>query len=288
MDEAIRGIAEAAKKAACISPNDYQDRDGFWVCGICHTRKQCEIQIPNILPRTRVFCLCDCKVAERDARKGRQAREESERKLKQANVSDMDTPAAKAMTLDEDDGSNPFMSKMAIRYVENWAEISTSGRGGLILWGTPGTGKTFFATAIGNALIEKGVTVARTTAAQVVENMQGLYDYEKSSGIAAINKHDLVILDDLGAERDTSFAREVMFQLVDDRCKRGLTTIVTTNMTIKQLQEPTDRTGKPDLGYKRITDRLLGVSTPVQLSGESHRRQEGSGARDMLKGIMQK
>lgn len=281
------GVAAAAKVAACLSPDDYKDRAGFWVCGKCHTRKQTEIQIPSVLPPTKVFCLCECQLAEREYRRSGRENKERIEELKRANVSDMDTPAAQAMTLDKDDGSNPFMSKMAARFVENWGALSESGRAGLVLWGTPGTGKTFFATAIGNALMQKGVTVARTTAARVVEAMQGLYDYERSSSISRINKHDLLILDDLGAERDTSFAREVMFSLVDDRCKRGLTTIVTTNMTLQRMQNPVDKTGNPDMGYKRIMDRLLGVSTPIQMSGESHRRREGNDARDMLRGIME-
>lgn len=286
MDEAILGIARNAQKAACISPEDYQDRAGFWVCGKCHTRKQTEIEIPNVLPKTRVFCLCDCKVAERDLWKSGKAERERKEELKRANVSDMDSISAKAMTLDMDDGSNPFMTKMSNKFVDNWEALNASGKGGLILWGSPGTGKTFFATAIGNSLIQTGVSVARITSSQVVENMQGLFDYEKTSTIAVINKYDLLILDDFGAERDTSFAREVMFSLIDTRCKSKKTMIVTTNLTLSQMQNPVARDGSQDIEYKRILDRMLGVCTPIQLSGESHRRKEGHEARDLIRGIV--
>ena len=48
--------------------------------------------------------------------------------------------------------------KLAHNYVDNWEKMK-SNSSGLLLWGDVGTGKSFFAGCIANALLEKGVPV---------------------------------------------------------------------------------------------------------------------------------
>lgn len=287
MNELIQGIAKSAERAACLRPEDYRDRDGYWVCGRCNTRKQCDLPvIPNVLPKpVRVYCLCKCEEDKLRREKAKEKVVERKENLRSEGLSDMDSQAAMSMTLDKDDGSFPFMSNLAKKYTQNWQTIYKSGKGGLILWGSPGTGKTYFATAIGNAIREQGVSVGRVTAANLVEALSGMYDGERKTKVQMLNYCDLLILDDLGAERDTQYGREVIFSLVDDRYKRKKPLIVTTNLTMKQMQEPMTRKGEVDMGYKRIFDRVLGMGTPVQMSGESHRRQEGREGRDLMRGL---
>jgi DNA replication protein DnaC len=229
--------------------------------------------------------MCKCEEEKLRREKAKEKVEERKENLRSEGLSDMDSQAARSMTLDKDDGSFPFMSNLAKKYTQNWQTVYKSGKGGLILWGSPGTGKTYFATAIGNAIREQGVSVGRVTAANLVEALSGMYDGEKRTKVQMLNYCDLLILDDLGAERDTQYGREVIFSLVDDRYKRKKPLIVTTNLTMKQMQEPMTRKGEVDMGYKRIFDRVLGMGTPVQMSGESHRRQEGREGRDLMRGL---
>lgn len=288
MDEAMKQVAVEAEKAACIRPEDYKDRDGLWVCGICHTRKQTVIEVPGVIPRTVVFCDCKHRQAEwkKFRWKGKQAEERDQ--LQAEGLSDMDTDAAKRMTLEDDDGSNPKARKVAETYIAGWDRNSAGGKYGMILWGQPGTGKTFYATAIGNALRKKGVTVARATAPAIVEASQGLYDTEKKRLFAMLNRNDLLILDDLGAERDTGFAREVIFNLIDTRIKLNRNLLVTTNLPIGYMSNPTDRTGNADMNYKRIFDRIFGSCAPVLIDGTSHRMGEGRDAsRWVQEGVFQ-
>lgn len=278
MDEAVKMVADAAEKAACIEPGDYKDEEGLWMCGKCHTRKQTIIEVPGVLPRTVVFC--DCKHRSEEWHRGVRNKKRTEQRdiLQAEGISDMDKEAARSMTLEVDDGTNPKARKLAETYIAGWDRNHGSGKFGLVLYGNPGTGKTFYATAIGNALKRKGVTVARVTAPAIVEASQGLYDAEKKRLDNMLNRNDLLILDDLGAERDTTFAREVIFGLIDDRCKLNRNIIVTTNLPIAQMSNPVDRSGNVDISYKRIFDRLLGRCAPALIDGKSHRRMEGAAA----------
>lgn len=282
----LAGIAASAEKASCIRPEDYRDKAGLWRCGRCHGPKQTVISWPGLAQPMTVYCLCDCERRDMTLDQKKRAERERREKIRSEGLSDMDTPAARAMTLENDDRANPALSELARKYVENWEMIRDSKVGGMILWGPPGTGKTFYATAIGNELLKRDVTVARISAAKIVEAMQGLYDYEKSGFVSTMNQNDLLILDDIGAERDTPFAREVIFSVVDNRCNLKRTMIVTTNLSVQQMREPKDRSGAPDMGYKRIFDRVLGAGTPVQVAGESRRRQHGAAAGEMMKEVM--
>lgn len=284
----LAGIAASAEKAACIREEDYRDKAGLWHCGRCHAPKQTVISWPGIPKPITVYCLCDCERKDMTLEQKQRAARERREKIKRESLSDMDTPAAKAMTLDADDRENPTLSDLARKYVESWETIRASAVGGMILWGSPGTGKTFYATAIGNELLKLDVTVARVSAAKIVEVMQGLYDYEKGGFVSTLNQNDLLILDDIGAERDTPFAREVIFSVVDNRCNLKKPIIATTNLTVQQMRDPKDRSGAPDMGYKRIFDRLLGAGTPVQVAGDSRRRQHGEEAREMMKEVMRR
>ena len=63
-------------------------------------------------------------------------------------------------TFANDNGQNPLMDK-ARAYVENWKEAYRNNTG-LLLFGDVGTGKSFFAGCIANALLDRDVPVLMT------------------------------------------------------------------------------------------------------------------------------
>ena len=85
---------------------------------------------------------------------------------------------------------------------------------------------------------------------------------------------DLLILDDLGAERNTSFGKERVFDVVDKRLLTGKPMIVTTNIPLSVMKQATD------LDDRRIFDRILEVCVPIMFDGDSFRK---STAADNLK-----
>jgi DNA replication protein DnaC len=67
----------------------------------------------------------------------------------------------------------------------------------------------------------------------------------------------LLVFDDLGAERGTEFAREQVYNVVNARWESGRPFIVTTNLTLQEMQN------EEQMVLKRIYDRVLDVCRPV-------------------------
>ena len=139
---------------------------------------------------------------------------------------------------------------------------------GLLLWGNVGTGKTFFAACIANALVEKHISVRMTNFSTILNDL--FSETDKNKYLERLNDHNLLIIDDLGIERDTEYALEQVYNIIDTRYKSGKPLIITTNLTLEELKNPID------VAHKRIYDRVLGMCVPVMFNGSNFRNQEAA------------
>lgn len=165
-------------------------------------------------------------------------------------------------TFVNDDCSNAIIDR-GKAYVANWLEMKQQNIG-YLFWGPVGTGKSYIAGCIANALIEQEVTVKMTTFTTIIDDMFSLED--KTGYINALARYELLIIDDLGAERSSEHAIGIVFSVIDRRWRSGKPLTITTNLPLKALKEETN----PD--KKRIYDRILSLCTPVYVGGESKRR----------------
>lgn len=175
--------------------------------------------------------------------------------------------------LDADDGS--VSSMVHIRsYIDRWKDMRRENIG-LLLWGPPGTGKTFAAACVANALLEREdgfpPRVIMATFGTILRQLLAQSPQEKEEYIRNLLECDLLILDDLGMERQTEYAREQVFSIVDGRIQAANPMIVTTNLTLNQLRSP------GTLEEQRIYDRVLGCCVPICFQGESRRPAQGAG-----------
>ena len=167
-------------------------------------------------------------------------------------------------TFDNDDRRNAKLSDAMNRYVDNFKDFKAEGKG-LLLYGTVGTGKTYYAACIANSLIDKGYKVLMTNFARLTNQIQGMFE-GKQAFIDSLNHYQLIIIDDLGAERKSEFMQEQVFNIIDARYRSGLPFIITTNLTADEIKKP------QDIGYQRIYDRILERCFPVEITGVSRRR----------------
>ncbi len=70
----------------------------------------------------------------------------------------------------------------------------------------------------------------------ILSRLTGMFPEERIDYIDSIGRYDLLILDDLGVERNTSYAMEQMFQVVDRRYRSCKPLIVTTNLSLEQMK----------------------------------------------------
>ncbi len=272
--EMMQGIAANGLRNQTVNPGDYVDEDGMLVCGVCHERRQNYIQVssptdedPERKLPLKVTCQCRCdrerEAAEKKAEEDKKAMERVSR-LKKASLMDEKFREAtfSAFRVDKDNARN---LKLCKRFVDAFDEMVAKNQG-LLLWGDVGTGKTYIAACVANALLEKGVPVVITSLVKLLEIIQSGEDRE-SDIIARMNSAKLVIFDDLGAERSTDYALEKVYNIIDSRYRRKLPMIVTTNLTIEEMKSETDRR------YTRIYDRVFEVCYPMQFTGVSWRKK---------------
>ena len=261
----MAAIVEAADTLN-IAPEDYiNPDDGLKYCGKCHTPKEAyfpEQYRKNGLDKHPIACKC---AAEERAR-----REAEQRGLERLNRTAMlrseafrDIPAA-GWRFENAEVMTPQLTK-ARSYSENWDEFRRAGTG-LLLFGNVGTGKSYAAGCIANALIEKTVSVLFVGLSDVVNRMQGNFGADRDAYLKTLMRPELLILDDLGAERNTSFGKERVFDVVNKRLLTGKPMIVTTNIPLSVMQKAAD------LDERRIYDRVLEVCVPIQFNGENFRK----------------
>ena len=141
---------------------------------------------------------------------------------------------------------------------------------GLLFCGTVGSGKTYLACSIANALIEEYmVSVKIRNFAQIINDLQkGGFDLDKNQYIEAITNVSVLILDDLGIERDTSYAKEQVYNIVNSRYLKQKPTIFTTNLPYEKIQNSDD-----GVEYERIYSRIIEMCIPVKVTGEDFRKR---------------
>lgn len=260
-------ISDLEKKAAeriTTEPDDYIGEDGLLYCGKCHTKKQ-----------TRIFllgdertppCLCKCRQEQREREEAEHKRILFEDKVKRLRQMGFPEREMQEWTFANADGSNEKLISAAQRYVDNFKEFRKNGKG-LLLFGTVGTGKTFISACIANALIDRGYPVLMTNFARIANTVSGMWE-GKQEYYDSLNDYQLLVLDDLAAERKTEYMSEIVFNVIDARYRAGLPLIVTTNLTSEELKHPAD------ISYQRTFSRLLEMCIPVEVEGKDKRLEK--------------
>ena len=272
--EYLTALEARANQAIKTEEGDYI-KDGLLYCGKCHTPKQCKVQAfeKTFYPK----CLCQCEI-EREAKEKEEAeKRDLMERIKRYRKMGFPESQMQYWTFENDDQSRPKLTEMARRYVNNFDTFYKEGKG-LLLHGDVGTGKTYIACMIANALIDKGYPVLVTNFARILNTLQGTF--EKQEYLDSLNQFKLLVIDDLGVERDTGFAKEQVFNIIDSRYRAGKPMIITTNLSMQKLATETE------LSDKRVYDRIIERCFPVEVSGESRRVKKLISSREEMKNLL--
>ena len=180
-------------------------------------------------------------------------------------------------TFANDNGKCPQM-EIAHFYVEHW-EIMREENIGYLLWGKVGTGKSYFAGCIANALMEQEVAVRMTNFSAILNDLTASFE-GRNEYIERLCLFPLLIIDDFGMERGTEYGLEQVYNVIDSRYRSRKPLIVTTNLTLDSLQNPLDT------AHARIYDRLLEMCAPILFTGENFRRETAQAKLNRLKELM--
>lgn len=251
-------------------PDDYIGSDGLLYCGQCNTRKEREIIWFDGKPK-KVPVMCKCRAEEEKMKKEQMQKEEEMRSIQRAKISSMmdDTFRTACFANYQIRNGNERHLKVAKKYCIEFSKMYEKNQG-LLFWGTVGTGKSYTAACIANYLLEANTSVVMTSFVRILQEMQGFDREREETFTNKLNSVKLLIIDDLGAERSTDYALEKVYGIIDNRYRAKKPLILTTNLTLRQMQEATD------IRYARIYDRIFEMCYPMEFSGVSWRKREAA------------
>ncbi len=261
-------------------------RGNILYCGKCNTPKQRTIQFPTFdgsgnKEEKVVRCMCKCESEERDRQiKKEEHQQEMMRieRLREASLIKEKLRNASLKTF-QTTPENKKLFTIVSNYVDNFEEMYRSGEG-LLLFGPVGTGKSYAAACIANELLSRSTSVIMTSFAKILQTI-GDIKVDESAYMARLNSAKLLILDDLGTERDTGYAIEKVYNIIDSRYLAEKPLILTTNLDFQDMENC------QDIRYKRVYDRILEKCYPVRVAGNSWRMEEAAKRFDEMKKILE-
>ncbi len=258
----IDNIAAAAEKAA-TGKQEHLEADGLLHCDKCGEKTQTRIEILGEVKTVRCICRCDREIKEQEEK----ARKEADRlrRIEKLRIKGFDKAEMQAWTFENDDGKQPNVTRAAKAYCKNFERFSNEGKG-LVFYGDVGTGKTYAAACIANELINQGVPVLMTNFARIINRLQGSFE-GRQEYLDSLNEYDLLIIDDLAAERNTEYVNEIVYTVIDARYRAKKPLIVTTNINLERMMNETEIT------RKRIYSRVLELCHPIEVKGDDRRVQ---------------
>lgn len=275
----IRAMIDSAAADLTLDSDEYIDpADGLIHCKNCGGNRQ--TVVPNFgkpgyfVPR----CICPCQAEAERRRKKVEEQQKRMESIKRKKAQGLQDRYLYDYTFANDNGQNPLMDK-ARAYVEHWAEAYRNNTG-LLLFGDVGTGKSFFAGCIANALLDRNIPVLMTNFPSILNRLTGMFSEDRAEFIASLGMYDLLIIDDLGVERNTEYAMEQMFHVVDCRYRSRKPMIITTNLKLPELKNP------PDLAHARIYDRILERCAPILFAGKNFREENAAATKAAAKEIV--
>lgn len=246
LDEVLKMIGDRMPHREAIPAPPQHD-----VCPVCQGAGFLRMDVPVGDPNFGRLVPCDCRLAESD--------EQARRELEAA--SNMEAFAQKTL-----DSFDPAVHPAAQRAFEVARRYSEAPSGWLLLHGPCGSGKTHLSAAVANESIRR----RRKSLFMIVPD---LLDYLRETfnprsevtydeRFEAIRSVPMLVLDDLGTENATTWAREKLYQIVNHRYNTQLPTVLTTNQDLESIDE-------------RIRSRICDAAlvTQVLLDAPDYRRR---------------
>lgn len=195
---------------------------------------------------------CDCQLRAQDAREA----EEQRRRSEQMEAMRHERAFGNRVLVGSFAASskNAEVMSLCAAYTVDFEKSRAERKNGLLLWGDTRAGKTFAAEAVARELHDQGLRVMMDTAAGFVSRYESADRMGREALRHRVAKCDLLVVDDFGASRDTSYGREVVFSLIDDRISANGPMVVTTNLSPEQMAACPD-----SRAAMRIMERCLPI-----------------------------
>jgi len=219
------------KNSRPTSSTDSGAREQRAECPICHGTGYVREDVPVGHPHFGKVFLCSCRQSEREARRMASLRALSN--LEAMARYTFETFRPEGIALNEEKRRNLSNAyEMARRYAED-------PQGWLVLLGGYGCGKTHLAVAIANEQLARGRPVLFVVVPDLLDHLRAAFNPNSpvsyDQRFETVRNAPLLILDDLGTQHATEWAREKLFQIFNHRYNARLPTVITSNQELEAI-----------------------------------------------------
>ncbi len=192
-------------------------------CPICKGAGYYCLDVPIYDPNFGHLISCQCKLEEKELRK-------KARLKKMSSLGDFEQKTF--------DTFNPSVSGIQAAFIK-CKEYARNPQGWLFLFGGYGCGKTHLAAAIANEAIARDNETIFMVVPDLLDHLRSTFgpssEVSYDEQFETIKNIFLLVLDDLGTESVTEWAREKVFQLINHRYNAGFPTVITSNKDLDRL-----------------------------------------------------
>ncbi len=146
---------------------------------------------------------------------------------------------------------------------------------GLYLSGSFGSGKSYILSALLNELSNKGYNCINVYYPSLLVKLKASFnEYNYDDVLNEIMSCDILLIDDIGAENNSAWARdEVLGTILQYRMDNDLTTFFTSNFTIEELESILSETSKgtDEIKSRRIIERIKYLTIEEKLVSKNKR-----------------
>lgn len=243
----------------------HYEKDGHIYCKTCNERIDGRA-IPMLDKKLMIIrnaCKCDRERKEQEELREKQIEQDRLRKNCFISKNQISYTFENA-----DKDTDKEIIKKAKNYVKHFEEMRNDNVG-LLLYGNVGSGKTYIACSIANAIItEYSYTVKMRNFAQILNDLQkGGFNLDRNEYIEQITSPIFLILDDFGIERNTEYALEQIYNVINARYLKARPTIITTNLNFKDIEKE-----QKDIMLGRIYSRIIEMCLPLRVTGLDRRK----------------
>lgn len=180
---------------------------------------------------------------------------------------------ARMKNIDITDKTRAKVIKWLKEFYDNY--LKDKNQKGLYLHGSFGSGKTYLILAVLNELALKKISMAAVYYPFLLRNLKESFSDDFKERIDYLLNVDILLLDDVGAENNTSWSRdEILGTILQYRMDNSLTTFLTSNLTITELEEHLSN-NKGDLDKvkaRRIIERIKQLTSDMELVSVNRRK----------------
>lgn len=164
----------------------------------------------------------------------------------------------------------------AFDFIEAYADSPSSFHKALYIHGPFGVGKTYLLGAIAYELSLKGFVTTMMHYPTFTQEMKAaIADNSVPEKLDLIKKSDILMLDDIGAEINSTWVRdEILGVILQHRMQEHLPTFFTSNLTFNELEQHLRMGNRGDdepIKAKRLMERIRFLAEEVQMTGKNRR-----------------